>query len=97
LLRVDDASQRVAAHALGEVDRDRRARHEGFGETHVPLVEARVGAELVVPRTVSGRYIADVTPSSRATRWSTSGSSTMALTRSVWPRSSTRPTLLVRG
>ena len=48
LLCVDDAAQGVAADALGEVDGDRRPRDERLGEAHVPFVEARVGAELVV-------------------------------------------------
>ena len=42
----------------------------------------------------AARRAPDVIPSSRATRWSTSGSSTTASTRSVRPRSSTRPTFV---
>jgi hypothetical protein len=48
LLRLHDAAERIEADALGEIDRDRGARDEGLREPDVPLLEPRVGAELVV-------------------------------------------------
>ena len=63
LLRLDDAAQRVAAHALGEVDGDRRPRGERLGEADVVLrrsgdrrraCRATATTPIGVPRTISG-------------------------------------------
>ena len=64
LLGFDDAAQRVATHALRQVDRDRGACDERLGEADVGLVEPRIlrracraprRRRSACPRTVSGR------------------------------------------
>ena len=48
LLRLDDATERVARDARRQVDSHRGARREGLGEAQVAVAEARVFALLVV-------------------------------------------------
>ena len=48
LLGLDDASHGITAHALGQVDRNRRARGERLGQANVAVREARRRSGLVV-------------------------------------------------
>ena len=50
LLGADDAAQRIARHALGEVDCYRDPGREGLGQPQVLVGEARIAALLVVGR-----------------------------------------------
>ena len=101
LLGRDDPAERIARHALRELDRDRRARGEGLREAHVVVGEAGVRrrALVVAPRSrrSRGRWTSSGTqrPARASTRRvktrSTSGSSSTESTRSLRRRSSTRP------
>ena len=100
LLAGDDAAQRIPGDTPGKVDRDRRPVRELLGEPQVSAAEAGIRAELVVrdedaDRSVPGQAAARRDPSRRRgvgrRPGSTSGSSSSESTRSLRPRSSTRP------